>query len=262
MYFDNFFSSVDLFLDLLRVGLYGCGTLRSNRKGFPKELKPLLKKGLGERGEYKVRQHKQLTVSLWQDNRPVVTISTNSDPTQQTTVQRKARDGTSSTFCCPESISLYNKFMGGVDRNDQLRQYYAIRMKGRKYYKYIWWFLFDVAVTNAYILCKNHTNLTVPSVKDFRIDLAKALIGEYCSRKRIGRPSAIPPAQRFCEAHFPRRGAEKPHRCYYCHHHRGKKRHETVWYCNSCQLFLCHNGKDQEDCFLAYHRSLHRNTST
>ena len=50
--------------------------------------------------------------------------------------------------------------MGGVDRNDQLRQYYAIWMKGRKYYKYIWWFLFDVAVTNAYILCKNHTNLT------------------------------------------------------------------------------------------------------
>ena len=188
MYLDNFFSSVDLLLDLLRVGLYGCGTLCSNRKGFPKDLKPLLKKGLGERGEYKVRQHKQLTVSLWQDNRPVVTISTNSDPTQPTTVQRKARDGTSSTFCCPKSISLYNKFMGGVDRNDQLRQYYAIRMKGRKYYKYIWWFLFDVAVTNAYVLCKNHTNLTVPSVKDFRIDLAKALIGEYCSRKRIGRP--------------------------------------------------------------------------
>ena len=39
-------TSVDLFLDLLRVGLYGCGTLRSNCKGFPKDLKPL----------YKVRQ--------------------------------------------------------------------------------------------------------------------------------------------------------------------------------------------------------------
>lgn len=81
VYFDNFFSSVDLLLDLLKVGLYGCGTLRSNRKGFPEDLKPLLKKGLGERGEYKVRQHKQLTVSLWQDNRPVVVISTNSNPT-------------------------------------------------------------------------------------------------------------------------------------------------------------------------------------
>ena len=151
IYFDNFFSSVDLILDLLKVGLYGCGTLRSNRKCFPEDLKPLLKKGLGEHGEYKVRQHKQLTVSLWQDNRPVVVISTNLNPTQSTTVQRKARDGTSKTVCCPQSISSYNKFMGGVDHNDQLRQYYGIRIKGRKYYKYLWWFLFDVAVTNAYI---------------------------------------------------------------------------------------------------------------
>ena len=56
--------------------------------------------------------------------------------------------------------------------------------------------------SNAYKLCKNHTSLTVPTIKAFRIDLAKALIGEYCSRKRIGRPSVIPPAQRFCEDHF------------------------------------------------------------
>ena len=253
---------MDLLLDLLRVGLYGCGTLRSNRKGFPPDLKPLLKKGPGERGDYRVRQHKHLTVALWQDNRPVVVISTNSDPTQPTTVQRKARDGTSSSIRCPASISSYNKFMGGVDLNDQLRQYYSIRMKGRKYYKYIWWFLVDVAVTNAYILCKKHTDLTVPSVKDFRIDLAKGLIGDYCSRKRVGRPAVVPSAQRFCEDHFPQRGAEKSHRCYHCQHHRGKQRRETIWYCNTCQVFLCHNGRDEEDCFLMYHRRLHRNTSS
>lgn len=39
VYFDNFFSSVNLSLDLLRKGLYSCGTLRSNRKGFPVVLK-------------------------------------------------------------------------------------------------------------------------------------------------------------------------------------------------------------------------------
>ena len=117
-----------------------------------------------------------------------------------------------------------------------------------EYYKYIWWFLFDVAVTNAYILCKNHTNFTVPSVKDFRIDLTKTLIWEYCSRKRIGRPSAIPPAQRFCEDHFPWKGAEKPHCCYYCPPAQGK---EEAWKCMVLQqlpTFLCHTGKDQEDC--------------
>jgi hypothetical protein len=38
--------------------------------------------------------------------------------------------------------------MGGVDLNDQLRGYNSVKLKGRKFYKYIWWFIFDVAITN------------------------------------------------------------------------------------------------------------------
>ena len=181
VYFDNFFSSIDLLLDLQKVDVYGCGTLRANRKSFPYDLKPLVKKGLGKRGECAVRQHHNLTVSLWQDNRAVAVISANSDPMEVTTVQRKTRDGTRNTIDCPQSIYLYNKYMGGVDHNDQLRQYYNVRLKGRKYYKCIWWFLFDVAITNAYILGKNHTDLSIPSLKSFRLDLAEGLIGEYRS---------------------------------------------------------------------------------
>ena len=147
--------------------------------------------------------------------------------------------------------------MGGVDYNDQLRQYYHVRMKGRKYYKYVWWFLFDSAVRNAYVLCKHHTYLSVPSLKNFRIDLAKALIGDYCSRKRPGCPSATPTAHRLCEDHFPTKGASKPRRCFYCQHHRGKQRHETLRQCKTCGVFLCHSGRE-DDCFLLYHRSLHK----
>ena len=69
-------------LDLLKDGIYGCGTLRSNRSGFPDDIKPMLKKGLKPRGDAITRQcidHKELTVSAWQDNRVVVVASTNSD---------------------------------------------------------------------------------------------------------------------------------------------------------------------------------------
>ena len=48
VYFNNYFSSVDLLLDLFRNGLYGCGTLRTNRKGFPPQLKTAAKKGFKE----------------------------------------------------------------------------------------------------------------------------------------------------------------------------------------------------------------------
>ena len=267
VYFDNYFSSVKLLLDLSKDGIYGCGTLRSNRIGFPSDLQPHMKKGLSRRGDFLVRQCKEakgegwvrnrkqsirLVVSLWQDNRPVLVISSNCNPTESTTVQRRQKDGTRITVPCPMSVYLYNKYMAGVDYNDQLRGYCSVRLKGRKFYKYIWWFLFDVAVTNSYILCKHHSTTSINRVKDFRTALAKSLIGNFNNRKRRGRPSLTTnPTQRFCADHFPRR-AEKKSRCYFCYHRRNE-RHESYWYCNTCEKHLCHDGK-ADDCFLLYHQ--------
>ena len=39
IYFDNYFSSVKLFEDLLDDGLYACGTFRRDRKGIPEDIK-------------------------------------------------------------------------------------------------------------------------------------------------------------------------------------------------------------------------------
>ena len=58
--------------------------------------------------------------------------------------------------------------MGGVDRGDQLRGYYSCRTKSRKFYKYIFYFLLDVTITNAYALYKNYfSEPTIKNVKDF-----------------------------------------------------------------------------------------------
>jgi hypothetical protein len=254
IYIDNFFTSIGLLIDLLKCGLYACGTVRTNRKGFPGQLKTLAKKGLGERGRSQTFQHECLSATVWQDNKPVPVVATNSDPTISTEVLRKNKDGSRVAVTCPQSMKLYNQFMGGVDHNDQLRGYYNVRLKCRKFYKYIFWFLFDVAVTNSYILF-NHFNADpqtrVPDLKTYRVELAKSLIADYCSRKRRGRPSLSAPIKRFCQSHFPVRGAEKGRRCYYCYNY-NHVRHETVWYCRDCDHFLCHNGREN-DCFLLYH---------
>ena len=89
-----------------------------------------------------------------------------------------------------------------------------------KFYKYVFWFLFDVAITNAFILCKHFTDLGISDVQSFRKQLAKALIGSYCSRKHPGRPSvSLQPSKHFCPTHFPVQGAEKQHWCHYCSHY-------------------------------------------
>ena len=116
--------------------------------------------------------------------------ATNSDPLTSTPVIRKQRDGTRANVPSPASAPLYNKYMGGVDQNDQLRTYYHVRLKCRKYYKYIFWLTFVLAVMNSSIICKHYTD---PGINDFNIfcfAFAKSLVSDYCSRK--GSSRALP----------------------------------------------------------------------
>ena len=63
---------------------------------------------------------------LWRDNRVVTVLSTNTQPQQIDTVQRREQDGSRTNVSCPAAMALYNSYMGGVDKNDQLRQYYHV----------------------------------------------------------------------------------------------------------------------------------------
>ena len=123
VYIDNFFSSVSLMISLLKVGIYSCGTLRADRKGSPQDLKQMAKKGSKTRGESKTRQFQNVTVSVWQDTKPVLAIATKMD-----SVIRTQKDGSRNEYSSPKSISLCNMYMGGVDLNDQLRGYYHVRL--------------------------------------------------------------------------------------------------------------------------------------
>ena len=72
-------------------------------------------------------------------------MSTNSQPSATGTVLRRKKDGSRVPVPCPESVILY---MGAVDHSDQLCGYYSCRTKSRKFYKYIYHFLFDVTITS------------------------------------------------------------------------------------------------------------------
>jgi len=76
LYMNNFFSSPELFDDLVKKQIYDdlvkkqiycCGTVRPNRKGMPQDLKPKTTKL--KRGDIRVRTRADLTAILWRDER-------------------------------------------------------------------------------------------------------------------------------------------------------------------------------------------------
>ena len=158
-----------------------------------------------KRGESIFHQKGNLVANIWQDKKLVSIMSTNCQPTGPTTVRRKQKDGQVQSVPCPPNVVAYNKFMGGVDRCDQLRGYYRLRTKSKKFYRYVFWFLFDCCIVNAFTLVKHYCPITVSNrqavIKDFRQQLALGLIGQYsipgrgmhCQHPSVKLPATVRP---------------------------------------------------------------------
>ena len=69
VYCDNFFSSPALFTDLLEENIMAVGTVRTNRKGFPRDLAQVK---LKEQGECEMRQNGELVATAWKDKKQVI----------------------------------------------------------------------------------------------------------------------------------------------------------------------------------------------
>ena len=123
LFFDNFFTTCHLLETLQTQHLYACGTTRSNRRGFPDTLKQVSL----ERGETAFCQRGDLVASVWMDKKPVTMLSTLAPADVTHTAQRRQRDGTCSSVQCTDVVVLYNQYMAGVDKGDQLRQNYHVR---------------------------------------------------------------------------------------------------------------------------------------
>ena len=230
VYFDNYFTGVPLLEELLQRGTYGCGTMRINRKGLPQDLRPATKSKKGEEnapcfaktkkehlkksGDTVMFQKGQVSVVAWMEKKgrkPVVIASTTTSPTSPpVTVSRRKNDGTTTDVPCPRSVKEYNENMGGVDRNDALRVEYPTARMTRRWWLYLFYFLFDLAVANSFILMKESANHKIykkngaeksRKLLNYRMNLSKQLIGNY--RESRKKRSWEPDTQATAVEHWP-----------------------------------------------------------
>lgn len=255
----NYFSSPQLFLELVKRRTDAVGTVRSNRKSLPVDLRL----SRLEKNERIVRYYKKLMAMKWRDKRYVHMLSTYHE--DDTVVIQRPQHRIEKPTCIHEYNSI-----SGVDLTDQmLATYYIPRNRMKKYYKKQFMILLDFSILNSYLLYKIHTQKTSDDVMtqlQFRIALPRSLLVQNLQDNlptqlvRRGRPSNEPTPARLVGRHVPSLIPSTEHkqhvtrRCFVCNHTKdvsSRARHESRYECTVCNVALC-----VDPCFRVYHTVL------
>ena len=262
VYVDNFYTSPTLFTSLWNASTGACGTLRCNRTGTPEVMK---KPPRMAKGDMITATEGRLFFLKWKDKRDVNMLTTLHDDSVIT--KRRRTSGVPGGFeeiSKPVAVEMYNRYMGGVDKLDQLLAYYGFSQRTFKWWRKAFFTLFDIAIINSYILYTLSTQSNrKKSHLHFRIELAKQLLHEashpvpspsvqlltsHSSQSSLSRPA------RLTERHFPDKvpsrsnGTPSQRDCAVCSGNKGRKRKTTTYYCKQCEVGLC-----VVPCFELYH---------
>ena len=179
--FDKFFNSPLLINKLFGESIYVIGTVRSNRKHMPK-LKDDKKMA---RGDSDFQFSKNVICCKWFDNKLVLLLATNIEGMDGTSnvMRRSKGSATKTPVLCPNIIKMYNSSMGGVDVIGQKTAAYQLDCKSKfTFYLRMFFDLIDIAIGNSHIVYTKLGNSIF--LLDFKIVVAKSLIGRYSNRQR------------------------------------------------------------------------------
>jgi hypothetical protein len=180
---------------------------------------------------------------------------------------------------CPRIITAYNRSMGGVDRCDMMLSLYRLRMKGKKWYKRLFFHFVDLSIINAWTILRQTSQPRLKLVS-YKLEVAVALIrGALLCHPMAGPRPAQGRASRGRDAndedddvdqaagdqrdppnaavvsryvrydgcgHLPRKVAKLPKACKM----ESCKRRSRM-YCVKCEVYLCVDEKS--DCFFRFH---------
>ena len=202
LYIDNFFTSIPLLKELSELSVSVMGTIRNNRKDYPKALqdKNLLKQM--KRGEFHTVASETTVCTVWKDTKHFFLSNVRSSH-GNCTITRKMRRGQQVNLPCPPCAIDYNKNMGAVNHHDQMLRNYAIDRKSRRWWVRMFVNFLDAIMVNTYIMYKENfriMNMPPPQISPkpmshdkFMASVIHKLIGNFSRRCQPGPAPAMPP---------------------------------------------------------------------
>jgi len=148
---DNFFTSPELFEILLQYNTHAYGTIRSNRRLLPNDIRQeILRKG-----NSLAYERNGMIFTKWSDPQKktakvVTTLSTIHCHEMKNTGKVSRRSG--SPILKPSVIIDYSKNMGSVDSVSQIVHPYKITRKGRKWFRKVFEMCCEMMALNASVI--------------------------------------------------------------------------------------------------------------
>lgn len=257
VYMDRFYTSPILCDFLWEKGTKSVGTCMSNRRQLPQTV---VKKKL-QKNESVFMRREHLFCLKWKDTRDVLALSTVHKMTTSDVLGRGADGVVYKTK--PDLIIDYNKNKTGVDRNDQFISYYPFKRKQLKWWKKMFFHLFMMSMTNAFIIYRTTRPQNLRKychMGKFILAIGKAMGNKGGALFQDQPPAPAPTkANRLTGRHFPdkipatEKKAQPTRICRVCADiakaATGKSgRKETSWWCPDCDTPLC-----VPHCFKVYH---------
>jgi hypothetical protein len=225
-----------------------------------------------------------ISIYAWMDSKAVACIS-NVHPAMAVKVSRRTKGRAQPLeLDCPLALAEYNQWMGAIDDFDRLMSFHSAKLRSRKWWLAIFYFLIDVAAINALHLWRleNPADAGRFSRRVWIAGLIVEILEAYgTKRQRVipqspipqpapeddERPAARPGGKggshrglalagdvlasdaRLTERHFPAKEYKRGN-CALCYHTRPDKEGEkqVVWHCEQCQVML-----HVPECFKEWH---------
>lgn len=252
LYFDNFFTSLELLEKLKLQNIKATGTIRSDRAGIPSNS---TKNDKMERGDYKLVVISNISIFVWMDTKHVFLASNDYQYNTVVPVFRRLKNGQRITITCPKTIKDYNQFSHGVDRFNQRVSCYNLDRKSKRNWLRIFIYFLNASISNSFI-CYDQLVQEKLTYLNYMISVAKSLCSgsERIPRGRppSGEKSTLVSPKTILnfdnEMHLPVKTTRR--RCAYCSTKKSEVRSDIE--CFTCKLAFCL--KEEKNCFFDYHK--------
>lgn len=177
VFFDNFFASIELLIEMKKRQLGATATFRVARTGncTLKGEKTQKKERRGAM-DFRTEKDSQVVICTWNDNRSV-TVGSNVHSVEplDTCTRYERKTKTYVNVERPNLVRVSNESMGGVDKAEMLLSFYRNDLKTIKWHKRVLFHLIDLSVTNAWLLYREAKSADL-HLADFKLQVALGLM--------------------------------------------------------------------------------------